>query len=170
MIDLRVQALYSKSSSRLNSPRSALRIFTHIVIGQRDFFGNCRCMKMEKTDGTTDLNSGTSQIELNGGGNIGYLNVTWPFGWLMADREQIILGMTFVGPYTFPAKRVRAIRRYGIIPFIGWGIKIEHNIAEYPTHMVFWYHRFPGTVLNLIAETGFKPRLEIAEQEPAPNP
>ena len=115
---------------------------------------------------STSENNLVSQVEFRGGGNIGYLNVTWPFAWLTADHDKIELGMTFVGPYTFPAKRVRSVQAYGLIPFIGWGIKIDHDIEEYPTHMVFWHLGFPETVLKLISSTGFTAQLDVTVNVP----
>jgi hypothetical protein len=92
---------------------------------------------------------------LTGGARIGWFNATWPFAKLKDDSDSITLKVTFSGTYHFPASAVIAISKFVHIPFIGWGIRIEHTISEYPSHIVFWFLGYPSTVLAFIQEQGF---------------
>lgn len=96
-----------------------------------------------------------SDSTLTGGARVGWFNATWPFANLKATSECITLKVTFSGTYLFPASEVIAIHKFVHIPFIGWGIRIEHIVSEYPTHIVFWYLGFPSTVLDFVRRQGF---------------
>lgn len=50
------------------------------------------------------------------------INATWPFAKLTAKPDEIILKVSTFGTYMFPSRRVLKIEKYGLIPFIGWGI------------------------------------------------
>lgn len=82
-------------------------------------------------------------------------NATWPFATLTAKPNELILKVTFFGTYTFPSRHVLKIEKYVLIPFMGWGVKIEHDISSYPQKIIFWYLGYPKTVLAYIAASGF---------------
>ncbi|CAN5458057.1 hypothetical protein BH09VER1_BH09VER1_55490 [soil metagenome] len=99
----------------------------------------------------------SSEATLTGGARIGWFNATWPFAKLQATPDQLTLKVTFSGTYVFPISSVIAVHKFVHIPFIGWGIRIEHTLPEYPAHIVFWYLGFPSTVLLFIEQRGFPP-------------
>jgi len=95
------------------------------------------------------------EATLTGGARVGWFNATWPFAKLEATSDYVTLKVTFSGTYIFPATSVVGIHKFVRIPFIGWGIRIEHTVSEYPSHIVFWYLGFPSTVLDFIGHQGF---------------
>jgi hypothetical protein len=111
-----------------------------------------------------------SEATLTGGARIGWFNATWPFAKLQATPDHLILKVLFSGTYTFPTSAVIAVQKFVRIPFIGWGIRIEHTITEYPAYIVFWYLGYPSTVLYLIEKGGFPASKIQTEQDAAANP
>lgn len=92
---------------------------------------------------------------LTGGARIGWFNATWPFAKLRADSDAVTLKVAFSGTYIFPASAVVAIRKFVHIPFVGWGVRIEHTVSGYPSHIVFWFLGYPATVLDFLRRQGF---------------
>ena len=82
-------------------------------------------------------------------------NATWPFADLKADEEKIVLKVAFSGTYTFPAAQVVAVRKYVLIPFLGWGIRIHHEVSGCPEKVIFWYLGLPSTVLSFLRSARF---------------
>ncbi|MDB6119080.1 MAG: hypothetical protein JWO08_2861 [Verrucomicrobiaceae bacterium] len=79
-----------------------------------------------------------------GGGQIGWLNASWPMVGLQVSRNELVITTSFfglfqLGRYTFVPSQVTAITRYGVIPFFGEGVQIQHTVAEYPRKIVFQY-------------------------------
>jgi hypothetical protein len=97
---------------------------------------------------------------ITGGARVGLFNATWPFAKLMADPDSLTLKVVWAGTFTFTPKQISKIERYVQIPFIGWGIRIRHNVPSYPEKMIFWYLGSPATVLKRISEAGFPLRNE----------
>lgn len=82
-------------------------------------------------------------------------SATWPFADLRADEERIVLKVAFSGTYTFPASQVVAVRKYVLIPFLGWEIRIQHEVSGYPQKVIFWYLGYPSTVLDFLRSARF---------------
>ena len=92
-----------------------------------------------------------------GGARIGWVNATWPFAILTVQRDLLVLNATLIGKYSFRPEQVVAIERYSIIPFLGWGIRIQHNDSTYPKKIVYWCLGSPGSLLRRIRDSGFVP-------------
>lgn len=95
------------------------------------------------------------ETTLTGGARIGYFNATWPFAKLQATSDCLTLKVRFSGTYIFPISSVVAVHKFTHIPFLGWGIRIEHIVSKYPTLIVFWFLGYPSTVLTFIEKQGF---------------
>ncbi|HZD60718.1 MAG TPA: hypothetical protein VE439_09750 [Anaerolineae bacterium] len=77
-------------------------------------------------------------------------NWTFPFAALCASRDQLIITVLGEKKYIFTPDQVVGIKkRFG-------GIQIFHNIASYPTLIIFWYFN-PSKVLKAIESIGFTP-------------
>lgn len=94
-------------------------------------------------------------FELTGGARIGRANATFPFATLKVTRDTLDINASIVGNLVFQPSNVYGIEPYGVIPLIGQGIKIIHNVSEYPEKVIFWTTKDPEEVLNCIAATGF---------------
>jgi len=90
-----------------------------------------------------------------GGARIGWMNATWPLAKLNVSSNMLDINATLLGKYSFSPDQVVGIERYTVIPIIGWGIRIHHNIASYPEKVIFWCLGNPNTLIKRIEETGF---------------
>ena len=97
------------------------------------------------------------KVSFIGGARIGGVNATWPFATLTATRDSLNLNATLIGSYSFTPDQVISIEKYTMIPVLGWGIQIRHNVATQPRKIIFWWFFTPNTLVNRIAETGFTP-------------
>lgn len=82
-----------------------------------------------------------------GGARIGFVNATWPFAQLSADRDAIALRCLF--KFRFPRHRITRLSRYR--PFFSTGLRIEHTVPFYPRFMVFWGFSFDRMKVELEA-------------------
>lgn len=98
-----------------------------------------------------------TKISSTGGARIGWVNASWPFATLTATRDQLELNASVIGKYTFSPAQVISIEKYTTIPVLGWGIRIKHNVASYPSHIVFWCFGSPASLIARIGGTGFAP-------------
>ncbi len=80
----------------------------------------------------------TSQFSQIGGARIGFINATWPFARLSADRDAIALRCLL--KFTFPRDQIIALSRYR--GFTSTGLQIEHRVPRYPGFMLFWTFNF----------------------------
>jgi hypothetical protein len=108
-------------------------------------------------------------LQVTGGACIGGANATIPLAKLTVSQSEIELSVPIFRPlieshYLFPAKDVTAVKRYVLIPFLGWGIQIKHCIHKYPEHVVFWTFRNPNQLLEAILKTGFRAEAQKAVQ------
>ena len=97
-----------------------------------------------------------TKISAIGGAGIGRLNATWPFAKLTATRDQLELN-SVIGLFTFSPAQVISIEKHTTIPVLGWGIRIKHNVASCPSHIVFWCFGNPAALMARIESTGFAP-------------
>ena len=107
--------------------------------------------------------------KLTGGARIGAFNATWSFARLSASPTQIRLKVWFSGDYVFQDSDIISIHKYVDIPFLGWGIRIDHSIEDIPQEIIFWHFSFPSTILSFIRESGFNAKKIQAEQDGPPN-
>ncbi|MDB6074410.1 MAG: hypothetical protein JWO89_2050 [Verrucomicrobiaceae bacterium] len=89
---------------------------------------------------------------------------------LQVSRNELVITTSFfglfqLGRYTFVPSQVTAITRYGVIPFFGEGVQIQHTVAEYPRKIVFQYRT--KSVLEGIASTGFTAQASPEAREAA---
>ncbi len=101
-------------------------------------------------------------FKATGGARIGWVNATWPLARLSVSADSLRLSVTFIGDYSFPADTVISIARYTTIPVLGWGIKIQHSIPDYPAHIIFWCLGRPEALLAGIRDSGFQPHSPIS--------
>lgn len=94
-------------------------------------------------------------VSSTGGAQIGWVNATWPFARLSAQQNQLVLNASLIGKYSFTPEQVVAIEKYTLIPLLGWGLRIHHNIPTYPKKIVFWCFGSPQSLIGKIEETGF---------------
>jgi len=97
-------------------------------------------------------------FEATGGARVGWANATWPLARLTATSNSLRVVVLLSGKYDFTPNTVVAITRYTMIPVLGWGIRIEHCVPEYPANFIFWCLGNPDAVLRGIGEAGFQPR------------
>lgn len=95
-------------------------------------------------------------VSSTGGARIGRMNATWPFATLTARRDTLLLNATLLGRYSFDPTQVISIEKYTLIPVLGSGIRIHHNVPTYPKKIVFWCFT-PASLIRRIKETGFLP-------------
>src|SRR5205085_7599265 len=92
-----------------------------------------------------------------GGARVGWANATWPFAVLTCSKDKLRLFVFPFGGYDFPAERVKSLEEIMDFTLSGMGIRINHNINDYPEKIIFWSFRTPGNLLKHIRETGFVP-------------
>ncbi len=91
------------------------------------------------------------------------MNATWPFAVLFVHEEVLTVSVAVLGRYTFRRDQIVAIEPYTVIPVLGWGVRIEHTVAEYPKHIVFGCLGPPRWLINRIHGTGFIPEAQPDE-------
>lgn len=94
-------------------------------------------------------------MELRGSASISLLNASWPMAVLKVDMNRLELNVFLLGNYAFYPEQVIAIEKYNF--FMGSGVRIRHNVPEYPAQILFNASGGVDTVIAQIAETGFKP-------------
>ncbi|QJE97025.1 hypothetical protein [Luteolibacter luteus] len=95
-------------------------------------------------------------LEKTGGAKIGLMNASWPMAKLRVTARSLQLKVTFLGSYTFTPETVVSLERYAVIPALGWGIRIHHNVATYPARIIFWCTGSPDALLSQIHASGFQ--------------
>ncbi|MEP4546967.1 MAG: hypothetical protein ABJ000_12370 [Saccharospirillum sp.] len=98
----------------------------------------------------------SSEKKWRGGARIDLMNATWPFAKLKVTKTELDLRVTFFGKYVFKPEDVERVEAYGLIPFVGKGVRIHHNVAGYPKKIIFWYLCFsPKEIVHTIKSLGF---------------
>ena len=96
------------------------------------------------------------EVSFTGGARIGWVNASWPLATLTARAQE--LKLSTLGTYTFTDQEVVSFERYGSIPFLASGIRINHNRVDYPEKVVFWCMGNREAVLDEIRGVGFRPQ------------
>ena len=96
-----------------------------------------------------------NELELTGGARIGKANATYPLATLKVNKNRLELNASVVGNLTFQASDIVSIEPYMLIPILGQGIKINHNVSNYKERVIFWTFKNPKSVVRQIRETGF---------------
>ena len=92
-------------------------------------------------------------MRLRGGTREGWVRTAWPSAELAVSTDR--LRITGLGTYDLKPDDVVSIEPYRGYPFLGRGILVRHNRAEYPTTLVFFCNR---SVLPQIEQCGFVAR------------
>jgi hypothetical protein len=95
------------------------------------------------------------EIKKTGGARIGMANATWPFATLKANKDRLELNATIIGNLFFKPDDIISIESYGLIPFIGKGIRINHRVDKYKSKVIFWTFDDPRVLIKKIEQTGF---------------
>lgn len=95
-------------------------------------------------------------VTCRGGARIGFVNATWPFAHLSADREKLRLDVAVLGDFPFESREVVALEPFCWIPMFAWGIRIRHAVPAYPEVMRFWCLGSPWALEQEIRGTGFR--------------
>lgn len=97
----------------------------------------------------------SKEFRQKGGARFGGVNIKMFGATLIVNENELLLKLAFLADIKLPKSSIKRIRKYTVIPFIGWGIKIEHNIPIYGENIIFWSFGRPQKLLKKIAETGF---------------
>lgn len=97
-----------------------------------------------------------AEFSIRGGARIGWVNASWPFATLTLSRGRLTLSS--LGRYEFEPAQVVSIERYGSIPFLASGLRINHNRADYPEKVIFWCMGSRDRILEQITRSGFSPK------------
>jgi hypothetical protein len=96
-----------------------------------------------------------AEILFRGGSRIGWVNASWPLARLSLSTDRLtISGM---GNVEFTPSQVVSFERYGSIPLLASGIRINHNRLDCPEAVVFWCMGSREAVFSAIAHSGFHP-------------
>lgn len=95
------------------------------------------------------------EVKKTGGARVGIFNVTWPFATLKVNKFKLELSIGLIGSFIFRSEDISSIEPYGVIPFFGRGIKINHHVTSYNQKIVFWTLGSPNTLIKEIYKTGF---------------
>jgi len=90
-----------------------------------------------------------------GGARVGLMRAGWPLATLSAMVNKLTLKVRILGTYNFAPEQISAIESYVIIPVLAWGIRIRHNVSDYPENIIFWSLSNPDNILNGIRNSGF---------------
>jgi hypothetical protein len=96
-----------------------------------------------------------NRIDSTGGARIGIINASFPFAHLMVTSQTLTLKVAWVGEYSFAPNQIISIEKYGVIPFLGWGIRIHHKISYFPPKIVFGCLSNPKSLIRKIRKVGF---------------
>ena len=107
-----------------------------------------------------------NEIARTGGARIGWVNATWPFAKLTVTDQTLKLNVSFIGKYEFHKGDIIRITKYGLIPILASGIKIEHNIVSYPKSIIFWTLSSPKKLIASIEQTGILTEVPETNAQP----
>lgn len=90
-----------------------------------------------------------------GGARVGGANARTPGATLIVNEFELVLKVKFITTFKFPKNKIIRIKKVTFVPFLFWGIKIEHNIPIYDKNIYFWSWYPPKKLMEKISETGF---------------
>lgn len=96
-----------------------------------------------------------NELQLTGGARIGMANATFPFATLKVNKDRLVLNASIIGNLTFQPSDIISIEPYTMIPILGQGIKINHQVSTYKESVIFWTFKDPKSVVRQIKKTGF---------------
>lgn len=96
-----------------------------------------------------------AEISFTGGSRIGWVNASWPFAKLSLSPNRLTI--SGLGNVEFTPSQVVSFERYGSIPLLASGIRINHNRADCPETIIFWCMGNREKVFSAIEQSGFHP-------------
>ncbi len=96
-----------------------------------------------------------TELKLTGGARIGFANASFPFATLRVSKHKLELKASLIGNLVFQPADIVSIEPYRLIPVIGQGILIKHNVPTYKERVIFWTTANPESVVQQIRSTGF---------------
>jgi hypothetical protein len=112
------------------------------------------------------MNEINEPFEATGGARVGWTNATWPFARLTATSTSLRVAIRVLGDYSFTPDTVVSITRFTTIPVLGWGIRIQHCVPDYPAAFIFWCLGSPDALLQGIRDAGFLPQAPASAVPP----
>lgn len=112
-----------------------------------------------------------THVTLIGGARVGFWNVTWPFARLRISSDELELWVLGPGSLRFPRNTVTSVSAHLSLPFIGRGVRIEHQIRGQEDPVIFWSFQSPASILRTIEKIGFLTKIgpscvQNAEEKP----
>ena len=109
------------------------------------------------------LESEQNRIEFStrGGAIIGSATLFWPSVKLAVYHDELVVIPSFkilfsgTDEYVFPHNLVTSLERRIFIPYIGWGMQINHHVPHLPQRIIFWCFENPENLIHKIHEAGF---------------
>ena len=95
------------------------------------------------------------KLKITGGARIGLANASWPFATLKVNKDKLELNASIVGNLVFQPKDIISIESYSKSSSLSKGLKINHQVTNYKSEVIFWTFNDPLTVINQIRQTGF---------------
>ena len=99
-----------------------------------------------------------------GGGKAGFFISTFPTSILSISRDELKLKLLFCCNYTFKPNQLYFIEKTAN------GIRIFHNIKDYPQKINFWSISDPELIIKEINKISFIPQLNKSEYVIKPSP
>lgn len=96
-----------------------------------------------------------AETSFRGGSRIGWVNASWPLAKLSLSPGR--LAISGLGNVEFTASQVVSFERYGSIPLLASGIRINHSRADCPETVIFWCIGNREKVFSAIMQSGFHP-------------
>jgi len=93
------------------------------------------------------------EITETGGAKIGNANATWPFAKLKVNSNMLNLNASIIGNLVFKPSDIVSIVPYSY--FLSRGIKINHNVQNYKSEVIFWTTGNTAALISRIEQTGF---------------
>jgi len=105
-----------------------------------------------------------NELQITGGARIGRANATFPFATLKVNKDRLDLNASILGNLTFQSSDIISIEPYTMIPILGQGVKINHNVPTYKDRVIFWTFKDPVSVVRQIQGTGFLNKESVSNQ------
>jgi len=94
-----------------------------------------------------------NEIEETGGAKVGMIRMTWPFAKLIVNSNKLILNCSIAGTFIFKPSDIISIVPGNYV--FKTGIKINHNVSNYYSTIVFTTTESGNDLIKRIEQTGF---------------
>ena len=93
-------------------------------------------------------------VEVGKGGVLAH----WPWGRLTSSTVELSISSPYGAPFVFSPEDVIGLERFTSIPFLHWGVRVDHLKKGIPQVVRFAAFIGPGALLKGIEASGFRPR------------